>query len=350
MTGTDGTQGTGDEGGPGGTAPAGAPGRAAAPPLRLAFSTLGVPGMPVADVVRLAAGAGYQGVELRAHPEEPVHPLIGARERAAVRAEFAAAGVEILAVAGYARVAAERDAAGEEELAHELSELVLLAADLGAPYVRVFPGGGERPADGADADAARRLAAVAPLAAERGVRVLLETHDSHGTGAAAARVLGLVGHRSVGALWDVLHTWRGGERPVDTRAALAPYLGYVQVKDVVSAADPRPVPLGAGALPLASALAALGPEPAAAHGPVPAPEGGFGLGTGGWLCWEYEKRWFPEAPELPGLLAAGREHLRRLLDGVAAGAAAGDAAVSPAVPPTPPAGVQEEGGTPDRSD
>ncbi|MEU5011389.1 sugar phosphate isomerase/epimerase [Streptomyces sp. NPDC021749] len=319
--------------------------------MRLAFSTLGVPGMPVADVVRLAAGAGYQGVELRAHPEEPVHPLLGPRERAAVRAEFAAAGVEILAVAGYARVAAERDAAGEEELAHELSELVLLAADLGAPYVRVFPGGEERPADAADADAARRLAAVAPLAAERGVRVLLETHDSHGTGAAAARVLGLVGHRSVGALWDVLHTWRGAERPADTRAALAPYLGYVQVKDVVSAADPRPVPLGAGTLPLASALAALGPEPAAAHGPVPAPEGGYGLGAGGWLCWEYEKRWFPEAPELPGLLAAGREHLRRLLDGVAAGASAGDAAAgSPAVPPTAPAGVQEEGGTPGRSD
>lgn len=29
--------------------------------MKLAFSTLGVPGMPVADVVRLAAGNGYQG-------------------------------------------------------------------------------------------------------------------------------------------------------------------------------------------------------------------------------------------------------------------------------------------------
>ena len=31
-----------------------------------------------------------------------------------------------------------------------------------------------------------------------------------------------------------------------------------------------------------------------------------------WVCWEYEKRWHPGAPELPGLLAAGREHLLRL--------------------------------------
>ncbi|MGW1372665.1 sugar phosphate isomerase/epimerase family protein [Streptomyces sp. NPDC002446] len=285
--------------------------------MRFAFSTLGVPGMPVAEVLRLAMAAGYQGVELRAHPEEPVHPLLGMRERAAVRGQFADAGVEVLAVAGYARVAAARDAAGEEELAHELSELVLLAADLGAPYVRVFPGGGDRPAADAEADAARRLAAVAPLAADRGVRVLLETHDSHRTGAAAARILGPVGHRNVGALWDVLHSWLGGEEPVATHAALAPHLGYVQVKDVASACDTAPVPLGAGAVPLAAVLSTLVPGPGGVAGPVPTPEGVYDQGSGGWLCWEYEKRWHPDAPALPALLAPGRAHLQRLLDGTA---------------------------------
>ncbi|MEU9114696.1 sugar phosphate isomerase/epimerase family protein [Streptomyces sp. NPDC048483] len=265
--------------------------------VRFAFSTLGVPGMPVADVLRLATGAGYQGVELRAHPEEPVHPLLGMRERAAVRRQFADAGVEILAVAGYPKVAAVRDAGGEEELAQELTELVLLAADLGAPYVRVFPGGGDRPADEAETDAVRRLAAVAPLAHARGVRVLLETHDSHRTGAAAARILDRVGHPQVGALWDVLHSWLGGERPADTHTALAPYLGYTQVKDVASAQNTSPLPLGAGRLPLADVLAALG----------------NGGGPGGWLCWEYERRWYPQAAGLPALLAAGRAHLQRLL-------------------------------------
>lgn len=286
---------------------------ATTPAMRFAFSTLGVPGVPVAEVVRLAVDAGYQGVELRAHPEEPVHPRIGVRERESVRAEFAGAGVGILAVAGYARVAAARDPAGEEELAEELTELVLLAADLGAPYVRVFPGGGGRPAAEAEADAARRLAAVAPLAAERGVRVLLETHDSHRTGAAAARILGPVGHRNVGALWDVLHSWLGGEEPVDTHAALAPHLGYVQVKDVASAEDTAPLPLGAGALPLAAVLATLGEAPGEPHGPVPTPEGSYDQGAGGWLCWEYEKRWYPDAPDLRTLLAPARAHLQRLL-------------------------------------
>ncbi|MFE4717661.1 sugar phosphate isomerase/epimerase, partial [Streptomyces sp. NPDC056728] len=59
--------------------------------MKLAFSTLGVPGLPLADVVRLADDHGYHGVELRAHPEEPVHPGLGLTERADAAAEFKAA-------------------------------------------------------------------------------------------------------------------------------------------------------------------------------------------------------------------------------------------------------------------
>ncbi|MBC3991943.1 sugar phosphate isomerase/epimerase, partial [Streptomyces sp. AC563] len=73
--------------------------------MKLAFSTLGVPGLPIPDVVELAVDHGYQGVELRAHPEEPVHVGIGAAERADVAARFRAAGLTVLAVAGYVRVA-----------------------------------------------------------------------------------------------------------------------------------------------------------------------------------------------------------------------------------------------------
>lgn len=128
--------------------------------MKFAFSTLGVPGLPIPEVAALASGAGYQGVELRAHPEEPVHPGIGSRERAAVVDEFKRHGVEILSVAGYVRVAAE--GGDEEQLSEELHELIRLARDLGASYVRVFPGGGDQDPEAADATAARRLAAAAP--------------------------------------------------------------------------------------------------------------------------------------------------------------------------------------------
>lgn len=211
--------------------------------MKLAFSTLGVPGMPVADVVRLAARTGYQGVELRAHPEEPVNLGLTPPERAAVAAEFKQAEVQILTVAGYARVAAEGD---DEPVIAELTALVNLAHDLGAPYVRVFPGGGGQDAADADAAAARRLGAAAPHAADRGVRILLETHDSHRAGADVARVVGTVGHSHIGAIWDVMHTWLAGEEPAASHAVLAPHLGYMQVKDVASAEDTTPLPSAPG--------------------------------------------------------------------------------------------------------
>jgi sugar phosphate isomerase/epimerase len=262
--------------------------------MKLAFSTLGVPGVPIPDVVRLAATHGYHGVELRAHPEEPVHPGIGAAERVDVAAEFKGAGVEILGLAGYARVAAP---GADAPVLAEIRELLDLARDLGAPFVRVFPGGdpAQRPEE-ADATAARRLGTAAEYAADAGVRILLETHDSHRTGAAAIRILGLVGHRQVGALWDVMHTWLGGEQPSSTYAALAPHLGYVQVKDIASAEDTTPLPLGAGVLPLTELVELLSRED-----------------WDGWLCWEYEKRWYEGAAPLPELLSAGRDHLARLL-------------------------------------
>ncbi|MEV6317089.1 sugar phosphate isomerase/epimerase family protein [Streptomyces sp. NPDC051776] len=261
--------------------------------MKLAFSTLGVPGMPVADVVRLASASGYHGVELRAHPEEPVNTALGLSERAGVADEFKASGVEILTVAGYTRVAAPGD---DEAVIDELGALLALARDLGAPYVRVFPGGGGLPAEEADLIAARRLAAAAPHAADLGVRILLETHDSHRRGVDAARVLGLVGHRSVGAVWDVMHPWLGGEDPAATHAVLAPHLGYVQVKDIATADDTTPLPLGAGVLPLAESVELLSRA-----------------GWDGWLCWEYEKRWYPQARDLPDLLDRGRDHLSWLL-------------------------------------
>ncbi|MFD5099312.1 sugar phosphate isomerase/epimerase family protein [Streptomyces albidochromogenes] len=261
--------------------------------MKYAFSTLGVPGMPLRDVVRLANSTGYDGVELRAHPEEPVHPAIGAEERADVVERFDAAGVRILAVAGYAQVAAP----GEDEPVHqELRGLLALARDLGAPYVRVFPGGGdEQDQEEADAAAARRLGLAAETAADMGVRILLETHDSHRTGAAAARVLGPVGHKNVGALWDVMHTWLGGETPAAAHAVLAPHLGYTQVKDIASADDTTPLALGAGALPLDECVRLLDDD--------------------AWVCWEYEKRWYPDAADLPGMLAAGREYLEHARTG-----------------------------------
>lgn len=272
--------------------------------MKYAFSTLGLPGTALERSAALADAHGYDGLELRTHPEEPLHPDSPAGDRAAGLRTLRAAGVAALAIAGYAQVAAPGP---DEPVLAEIRALVRLAADLEAPYVRVFPGGGGLPAAAADAHAVRRLRTAAPFAERHGVRILLETHDSHRTATATARVLDQVAHPAAGALWDVLHTWLGGERPAESSRALAAHLGYVQVKDVASAQELTPLGLGCGALPLAEAVACAAP--------------------GGWLCWEYEKRWYPGAAELPGQLARGREYLAGLVgSGTSSGSGTGSGA------------------------
>ncbi|GAA1951797.1 sugar phosphate isomerase/epimerase family protein [Catenulispora subtropica] len=242
----------------------------------LAFSTLGCSGMPLADVTALARSTGWLGLELRAADDEPVHVGLSPEERAAARELLESGGVTVLAVASYVRVA--RGEIGDEECVAGAVAHAELARDLGAPFVRVFPGA-EEPGREADARAVRRLNAIADELPD-GVSVLLETHDSHPQGVDIARVLSQVSEK-VGAIWDVMHPWRTGEPIAVTRDLLAPYLKHVQVKDVLSPTERTPLPLGAGTVPLGEFYTAL-----------------WELGYQGWVSLEWESKWHPEAVRL----------------------------------------------------
>ncbi len=260
-------------------------GRAVNSMVRYAFSTLGVPGLELGSVLALAAEHGYDGVELRCAAGEPVHPELTPPECGSVRRAFARNRIEPMGLASYVRVAEPGD---DERVIDDLCRHVELAAALDIPAVRVFPGG-------EDAEAAvRRLRAAASMADQRGVRLLLETHDTQRSAAAVTGLLERVGQPAVGAIWDVLHTHLAGDDPAHAAATLRPHLGYVQVKDIVAADDLTPARLGTGVLPLARSVDAL-----------------LAAGYDGWLVWEYEGRWFPAAPPLPAMLAEGREWLGR---------------------------------------
>ncbi|WP_027342198.1 sugar phosphate isomerase/epimerase family protein [Hamadaea tsunoensis] len=253
--------------------------------MRLAFSTLGCSGWPLTEVAALAKESGWTGLELRAAADEPVHTGLSAAGRAQARRDLD--GTTILCVASYVKVAADGD---DDRCVADLLAHAALAADLGAPAVRVFPGAAEA-GPAADDRAVRRLAAAAPLLPD-GVRLWLETHDSHPRGVDVARILAAVGHPGVGAIWDVLHPWRTGEAMTVTAAALAPFLAHVQVKDVKSAAERTPLALGAGTVPLTTALDLV-----------------RRLGYDGWLSLEWESKWYADAGPLPQALADSRRWL-----------------------------------------
>jgi sugar phosphate isomerase/epimerase len=204
---------------------------------------------------------GVPGIELRLSGGEIADPTLTRAQRRAVRAEIEDAGVLVTGIASYVKVASD---VPDEMVLGAFVGALDFAADLGAPVVRVFPGGPAEPGpydqvpvlvearDEVDARAARRLDAVAGYAEECGVLPALETHDSHPTGRQIASVLERV-QGPVGAIWDVMHPWRVGEPLEESWTALAPWLsagrGSVQVKDADLPTSRTPLPVGAGSLP-----------------------------------------------------------------------------------------------------
>lgn len=245
--------------------------------------------MPEADLPTFLDAAvrhACTGVELRVAPDQPLHVGLSPAGRASLAAALRDRGLTAVDVSSYVRVCAPGDDAA---VVDDLRAHLRLAADVGALGVRVFPGG---VGDGHDDERARRrLRSVLDESNDLGVDVLVETHDSHPTGAAVGRLLEPL--PGVGAVWDVLHTWRAGETPVEAVSTLGPRLRLVQVKDATgpAAADPLTLP-GEGALPVADILGALA-----------------GAGYAGWLSLEWERPWSPDLPELDTALAATRPWL-----------------------------------------
>ncbi|WP_410573860.1 sugar phosphate isomerase/epimerase family protein [Amycolatopsis sp. cmx-4-61] len=252
---------------------------------QFAVSTLGMPGVPVREAARIARTHGCAGLELRVHPDEEVHLGLSGPATDAVRALLDGEGLAVSCLAGYAKVAAP---GADRPVVDELKALIALAHRIGAPAIRVFPGG-----DGGDGDARPRIAAVLDELRAARVRLLVETHDSHPTGAAARRLVdGFEAPDLAAVLWDAVHPWRAGEAPAATRAALGPYLGYFQVKDVGRREDPTPVPPGEGAVPLGECRELL-------------------RSWSGWVSLEWEKAWYPDLPPVDVALRAAAEWVSR---------------------------------------
>lgn len=255
--------------------------------MKLAFSTLGCPQWGPEQILEAARTEGYHGVELRF--------LQGSLDLADVlaalpggpgglRRRFEEAGVAICCLdSSLVLTAPESDR-------QQAEQMLDLARQLGAPYLRVF--GGDVP-DGEPFPAclrraAGKLADFGRLAAQRGLRVLVETHDAFSAGARIAELLAATGPEGTGALWDLHHPFHTGEAPAETARLIGTQTHHVHVKDAAS--DGRLCLLGEGQVPLRELVGELGR-----------------LGYQGYLSLEWEKAWHPELadPEVALPHAAG---------------------------------------------
>ncbi len=258
--------------------------------MKISFSTLGCPRWSWPEITATACDLGYQGVEVRGVGKDISVPSVPAFSDASLPktlAELKRLGLMIPCLTSDCCVHLRETEAAVER---EIGAYIALAVKLGAPYVRVMATAPvPQPVGSVDAGYVReRLIALGAMAAEKGVKLLVETHGVWSDSEKLARLLSTVASDGVGALWDVHHPYRFmGEKPETTYENLKPWLCHTHFKDSVGTAESyRYAMPGFGDLPLADVVRVLR-------------EGGYE----GFYSLEWVKRWDTTLEE-PGIVFA----------------------------------------------
>ena len=202
------------------------------------FRLLHDPGFTIVDLLDRAVADGNSGIGLNVNG--PHYRFLGGDSPEHVRM-----------VAGALRERGlECDVETSSTEPRHLSDLLDLAVALGAKHLRTYTRHeGTRP-QVIDATI-RDLIEIGPIAADRGVPVLLENHEEF-TGVEVARILEAVDHPFVGALYDYGNSMMLREDPLEALEAMLPWTRKAHLKDhVVMHGMVCGVPTGEGVLPIA---------------------------------------------------------------------------------------------------
>ena len=268
--------------------------------MKFAFSTLGCPDWDVRQIVEAARRLGYDGVELRAVGgtlDLLSRPEFAPEETDRTKAYFADQGIEICCIDTSCTFhdADEKQRLEQVELALAHAEL---AAQLGAPLIRVFPdkiqpGANREETRDYIAESVRRIAQRMPA----GVQVGLETHGDFARTKAAAEIVMLADHPSVKLIWDVANSLAASDSITHAARVVEPYLAHIHLRDaqpVTSSEHWLPVLAGRGSVSFAETLGVIET-----------------LNYDGYVSFEWEKYWHPEIEEpevaLPDFISAIRK-------------------------------------------
>ncbi len=254
--------------------------------MRPCFSTLGCPGWTLAQAIAAARRERYEGIELR---------FVEGDAALWKRPEFVGSGLTAtrtaLRDAGLAVACVDTscffhwpDPGDRRHAMDEARRMLELAAQLGAPAIRVFgdrvqPGAARGETEGWIVEA---LGALGEEAVGAGLEVWLETHGDFAPAAATCDLIERAGKAGIGVIWDPANAFaEHGESPECGYPIVASLVRHVHLKDLRSVTDAwEPALPGTGQFPAAAVVALL----AAAR-------------FRGFVSFEWEKRWHPSIEE-----------------------------------------------------
>lgn len=250
--------------------------------MKLSFSTLACPDWNLDKIVDFAVTNSYDGVELRiAKPQLTTE--YSQQERLKLKKLFAENNLEIPCITAYTRFGYQKYELRQDNL-KKLKEIIDLAADIGAKYIRTF---GPVPDNKCKLDQVIRwikesFLIIDNYAEQKGIKILLESHDDLCQGKDLIKIFEDSNLKSCGVLWDVAHSIRAGEKITETISYLKDYIYHVHLKDWLrlNKSEDRYVLLGAGELPLNKLINNLAK-----------------INYCGYFSFEWEKVWHPEIEE-----------------------------------------------------
>ncbi len=202
--------------------------------MKLAVMTSVCPDWTIEEIIQGMKRHGYQGLEPRvewghrAGIESSLSPV----KRQEIREKLEDHGLNICCISTSIRMAAP-DPDERQKHIDTLHTYIDLASDLGATMIRTFGGPRARNIElrGVVDYVVEGYRAVLPHAEERGVTVLMETHDDWSCSNRVREVVEKADHRKLRALWDIMHPNRLLERPEETFHTIGEYTEHVHVHD-----------------------------------------------------------------------------------------------------------------------
>jgi len=251
---------------------------------RLAFSTLGCPTWPFAQVLDFAASNNFSAVEIRCilgDLDLPNRPEFAPEQFAATKKAIAAHRLKVSDLGS----SSEMHHADADKRAKSIADgkrFIDLAEKLDAPYVRIY---GNK-IEGDREECIHRVAAgmreLAIYAKPHNVAVIIESHGDFVTSPLLKQVLTEADHPNALLLWDAHHTFVDGhEEPEFTVRELGQWIRHTHLKDSVPQNGERHYVLtGKGDVPVARQVQALS-----------------ATNYKGYFCFEWEKLWHPDIAE-----------------------------------------------------